>query len=247
MRLAAPAGIGQTAMMDAHSTDTTMQTNRILLLHGIWNARSWLAPLARRLRRAGFEVDVFGYPSVFGGAETAIAQLIEALSDAPPLHLVGHSLGGLIGLEALRRAPRLPVARMVCIGSPLCGSAAARSLGRRAWSAPVLGRSGALLQNGCPPWRGRPPVGVVAGDVARGIGRLLARFDGASDGTVAVAETRLPGLADHCVVHASHTGLVFSAAAAAQAAHFLREGRFRHPPGAMRGGVAAAPAAGGTG
>ncbi|MEL1265526.1 alpha/beta hydrolase [Pseudoxanthomonas putridarboris] len=200
---------------------------RVVLLHGIWNAKSWLAPLARRLRAEGFEVEVFGYPSVFGGPEPAIAALIERLQDGSPTHLAGHSLGGLIGLEALRRAPSLPVRRMVCLGSPLCGSGAARSLGRRAWTGPVLGRSGALLQTGCPPWQGRVPVGMVAGNVARGVGRLLTRFDGDSDGTVAVAETRLPGLAAHCVVPASHTGLVFSADAARQAAAFLRDGRFQ--------------------
>ena len=38
------------------------------------------------------------------------------------------------------------------------------------------------------------------------------------------------GLAAHCVVPASHTGLVFSAHAARQAAHFLREGRFDSGP-----------------
>lgn len=53
------------------------------------------------------------------------------------------------------------------------------------------------------------------------------RFDGASDGTVSVEETRLPGLRDHCIVPASHTGLVLSPHAAAQTAAFLREGRFR--------------------
>ena len=58
------------------------------------------------------------------------------------------------------------------------------------------------------------------------------RFDGPSDGTVAVAETRLPGLADHCLVAASHTGLVFSRPAAGQAAAFLRHGRFGPSPGA---------------
>jgi pimeloyl-ACP methyl ester carboxylesterase len=199
---------------------------RVLLVHGIWNAKSWLTPLARRLRHEGFEVEVFGYPSILGGPEPAIAALIHRLQDGPPTHLVGHSLGGLIGLEALRRAPRLPVQRMVCLGSPLCGSGAARSLGRRAWTAAVLGRSGALLQAGCVPWQGTVPVGMVAGNVARGIGRLITRFDGESDGTVGLDETRLPGLAAHCVVPASHTGLVFSADAARQAARFLRDGRF---------------------
>ena len=206
--------------------DATPPASRIVLVHGIWNARSWLMPLARRLREGGFEVDVFGYPSIIGGPEPAIAALIDRLRGGGPVHLVGHSLGGMIVLEALRRAPDLPVQRAVCLGSPLCGSHAARSLGQRRWSAPVLGRSGALLQAGCPPWAGTVPVGMVAGNVARGIGRLIARFDGESDGTVGLAETRLPGLAAHCTGPASHTGLVFSAVAARQAAHFRRDGRF---------------------
>ena len=206
--------------------DAKDDTARVLLVHGIWNAKSWLAPLARRLRDAGFEVEVFGYPSILGGPEPAIAALIERLKASPPVHVVGHSLGGLIGLEALRRAPGLPVRRMVCLGSPLCGSGAARRLGGHAWTAPVLGRSGALLQAGCLPWDGSVPVAMVAGNVARGIGRLITRFEGASDGTVGLEETRLPGLAAHCVVPASHTGLVFSAEAARQAACFLRNGRF---------------------
>lgn len=206
--------------------EALLSPRRVLILHGIWNAKAWLTPLARRLRREGFEPEIFGYPSVFGGAEVAIGQLVRRLSGSAPLHLVGHSLGGLIGLEALRREPGLPVARMVCLGSPLCGSDAARALLRHRWSAPVLGRSAAMLQAGCRPWEGPTQVGMVAGNVARGVGRWLIRFEGESDGTVAVAETRLPGLSDHCIVPASHTGLVFSAAAARQAAHFLNNGRF---------------------
>ncbi len=201
-------------------------SERVLLLHGIWNARSWVAPLAVRLRRAGFRVDVFGYPSVSGGPQVAVPRLIETLREGPSTSLVGHSLGGLIALEALRREPGLPVPRLVCLGSPLCGSHAAQGLARRGWGAPLLGRSGELLQCGCGGWDGATEVGMVAGNVSRGLGRLFARFDGESDGTVAVAETRLPGLTDHCVVPSSHTGLVFSAEAARQTVAFLRNGRF---------------------
>ncbi len=61
-----------------------------------------------------------------------------------------------------------------------------------------------------------------------GLGSLLGAIGDASDGTVALDETRLPGLADHCVVAASHSGLVFSPEAARQTAAFLRDGRFRH-------------------
>ena len=69
---------------------------------------------------------------------------------------------------------------------------------------------------------------MIAGRVPHGLGALFAGFDGEHDGTVAVAETQLPGLADHVVVDASHSGLLFSAEAAEQTIAFLRRGRFRH-------------------
>ncbi len=203
-------------------------TRRVLLLHGIWNARFWLSPLAHKLRVAGFEPRIWGYDSVLGGPERVVPALVEYLRANPPTHLVGHSLGGLIALEALRRAPDLPVARVVCLGSPLRGSGTARALGAHRWSSPILGRSAGLLREGLTGWDGRAEVGMVAGNVPHGVGRLLAAVDADSDGTVGVAETRLPGLCDHCLVAASHSGLVLSPEAARQAAAFLREGCFDH-------------------
>ncbi len=205
--------------------DTTMRD--VLLVHGIWNARHWLAPFALRLRREGLSPALFGYASVLGEPDRAADRLIAQLRRHPVEHLVGHSLGGLVILEALRRAPELPVKRVVCLGSPLRGSAVAGAIGARAPLSLLLGRSRGLLETGCPPWAGPAEVGVVAGDRPRGVGGWFVRFDGDSDGTVTVAETRLPGLADHCVVPASHSGLVLSAAAAVQTVAFLREGRFR--------------------
>ncbi len=198
---------------------------KVLLVHGMWNSRSWLWPLAWRLRAAGLSVAVFGYASVLGGPEAAVPRLAAQIRRSGATALVGHSLGGLIALQALRQAPGLPVARVVCLGSPLRGSGAARGLARRG-GALALGRSAALLQQGLEPWDGRAEVGLVAGCVPRGLGRWLAPLDGGSDGTVAIAETRLPGVCDHCVVPCSHTGLVLSAAAVEQTVAFLRQGRF---------------------
>ncbi len=200
-------------------------TTSVLLLHGLWNARAWVGPLAWRLRARGFQVHTFGYSSVMRGTDVAVPQLLQRLQGRGPVSLVGHSLGGLLALEALRRAPDLPVQRVVCLGSPLRGSGTARSLAEHGWSA-ALGRSSDLLLDGLPDWRGQAKVGLVAGCVPHGLGSLLGALDGDSDGTVAVDETRLPGLADHCVVRCSHTGLVFSLDAARQTAHFLRHGRF---------------------
>ena len=198
----------------------------ILLVHGLLNAEWWLRPLAARLRGEGFKTALFGYPSVLGGPERAIPRLAERLHDGGFDAVVGHSLGGLITLEALRLQPDASVRRVVCLGSPLRGSATARTIAGRAWSRPLLGRSAPMLQAGLRDWDGAAEVGVVAGDVPRGLGRLFSRFEGASDGTVGLDETRLPGLCDHCVVHSSHTGLVVSQDAVRQTAHFLRHGRF---------------------
>ncbi|CAD0318693.1 esterase/lipase family protein [Xanthomonas hortorum] len=208
-------------------TAPTTTTADVLLVHGIWNTAHWLLPLARRLRAEGFAPALFGYASVLGGPAQAVPQLIERLQTTGAQLLVCHSLGGLMALQALRAAPELPVRRVVCLGSPLCGSAAARGLSQRGgqWA---LGRSAGLLQQGFVQWEGEAEIGQVAGNVARGVGRWLAPLDGGSDGTVALAETHLPGLRDHCVVPASHSGLLRSPEAAQQALSFLRTGRFRH-------------------
>ncbi|MBP6750458.1 MAG: alpha/beta fold hydrolase, partial [Xanthomonadaceae bacterium] len=81
---------------------------RVLLVHGIWNAKAWLAPFALRLRREGLAPSLFGYASVWGDPERAQDRLIAYLRRHPVERLVGHSLGGLVILEALRRAPDLP-------------------------------------------------------------------------------------------------------------------------------------------
>lgn len=200
-------------------------TRRVLLLHGLWMRPLSMALLARRLAAAGFAPEAVGYSTVREPGEDAARRLVERLQDGPA-HVVAHSLGGVVTLATLERFPDLPVPRVVCLGSPLCGSAAAGTLARLPVLGATLGRSRDLLREGCRPWRGRAQVGVIAGDLAFGLGALLGRPDGASDGTVGVGETRLPGIADHVVVRASHTGLVLSPAVADLAAGFLRDGRF---------------------
>jgi len=199
---------------------------RILLLHGIWMRAPIVWPLARRLRAAGLQVEWFDYASIFGHIDNTACRLQARLQTAGvPVGIIGHSLGGLMALEAVRRAPALPVSRIVCLGSPLLGSHTACTLARH-WGTWTLGGSAALLQSGIVPWTGRTQVGMVAGTVARGVGSLLARLPAPSDGTVSLAETHLPGLTDHCTVHASHTSLLFSHEAAHQSLHFLKHGCF---------------------
>jgi pimeloyl-ACP methyl ester carboxylesterase len=200
-------------------------TDRVVLLHGLWMPGMAMHWLAARLRAAGFKTEIFAYPSIAGGPEQAVPRLVEVLRRGPA-HIVAHSLGGMVALQALCEAPDLDVPRMVCLGVPLKGSGAAASLQHWPVLSLMLGRSAQRLQSGFPCWEGRTELGMIAGRIPHGLGALFAQFTEEHDGTVAVAETQLDGLADHVVVPASHSGLLFSEEVARQAAAFLREGRF---------------------
>lgn len=208
-------------------------TEHVILLHGLWMRGFVLQMLYRRMLGAGFHVHRFDYLSLAQSREdvlACLAQRIEQLAgggDGNVVHLVGHSLGGLVALQLCLCVPDLPPGRVVCLGSPLRGSASARGfagLGRRVES--LLGQHRELLEHGMQRWDGPRQVGMIAGNTPLGLGAVLTAMAGEHDGTVAVEETRLPGLTDHRVVDATHTGLLFSAEVAHHAAHFLRHGRF---------------------
>lgn len=207
------------------------QTSRphVVLLHGIWMRAGITARLAARLASAGFEVTRFDYPSIrapFGSHHARLRALVEALPR--PVHLVGHSLGGVLAVDFLQRTglATSEVARVVCLGSPLNGSALARRLRQVRLDRLGMGQASDTLVQGLPPWTGPQAVGVVAGELAFGLSLLLGPLPRPNDGTVAVAETRLPGITDHVCVSAVHTALLFSERAAALTARFLREGSF---------------------
>ena len=207
----------------------------VILLHGLWMRGFALSMLHHRLMEAGFRVHRFDYLSVAATEQRILDQLHARMrrlvDEADTVHLVGHSLGGLLALRACQEAAALPPGRVVCLGSPLCGSAAAR--GFAGWGRGgevLLGHNRELLEQGLDRWDGDREVGMIAGRMPLGLGAVLGHFQGDHDGTVAVEETRLPGLADHCVVESNHTGLLFSPEVARLAAGFLHSGHFSPAP-----------------
>jgi pimeloyl-ACP methyl ester carboxylesterase len=211
-----------------HRAYNAGMTEHVILLHGVWMRGLTLLSLARRLRLAGFGVEVFDYPSVFGSVDAACGRVRERMraSNADRVHLVGHSLGGLIALEATRGKHPLPEGSIVCLGPPLRGSAVARGLAGLPGGHWLLGQSRETLTAGVEQWDGSRPVGVIAGSLPYGLGVAVGALAAPHDGTVAVEETQLGGVDDHCTVQSTHTGLVFSAAVAELVTGFLRDGRF---------------------
>lgn len=200
----------------------------VLVVHGLWNQGPESFMLRQRLAADGFAADALRYASVAGDTGEIAAQLAAAVRERGPgpVHLVGHSLGGLIILAALTDHPELPWGRVVLLGSPVGGSAAARAFAATPLGAIMIGSvlPDAMRREFVVP-RGRE-VGMIAGNRPVGMGRLFADLGGACDGTIAVSETHLPGLADHLVLSVTHTGMLFSSPVAAATSAFLKAGRF---------------------
>ncbi len=204
-------------------------SNRVLLVHGLWMRSFSMRWLATRLRSQGFDTRLFGYYSLLQDTDNVVTRLADAIGEQPGTHVVAHSLGGLLALRAAERVGVSKTGRVVCLGSPLAGSQAATSIVNKIPAgASIVGHNRSLLAAGIDHIPAGLQVGAIAGCVPRGLGGVVARFACEHDGTVGIPETRVPGLADHWVVHASHTGLLFSDAAVRQSARFLREGRFEH-------------------
>ena len=201
----------------------------VLLLHGAWMNRWVMSYLALALRREGFAVQTLSYRTMRGTLAEHLARVAEKIAalKAPRLHLVGHSLGGVIVLRYLQRGADPRVRRAVLLGSPVAGCRAAADLAQSAGGELLLGASLGV-------WREpvdvsvdpRFEVGAIAGTVAFGLGRMVARLPKPNDGVVCLDETKFPALRDHLALPVGHTLMLVSPRVALQTAAFLRTGAF---------------------
>jgi pimeloyl-ACP methyl ester carboxylesterase len=190
-----------------------------------------MLPLGWQLARCGFDVVRFSYASIGDGFEHNVNRLAILCREqgTEPLHLVGHSLGGLLILGALERNKDLKVQRVVLIGSPYAGIMAAVALARSDFGKKMLGRTlNDWMQMPRPSVPDGVELGVIAGDVPFGLGRLVAHLPKPNDGVVRVEETRVSGAKDSIVLRINHTGMLVSPAVASAACAFLHNGSFSH-------------------
>jgi len=203
-----------------------------VLVHGLWTHGLVMAMLRRRLNRMDLAASCYSYPSMRRSlTENAdhLARFARSLH-APHVHWVGHSLGGLVVLRMLQREPALPPGRIVLLGVPYQdghtqGTLVASGIGER-----LLGRSMREWREIARPEKfpGRE-IGVVAGSLSMGLGRLVARgLPVPNDGSVTVAETEMAATCDRIVLPVSHSSMLFSRLVARQIGVFLRTGRFDH-------------------
>ncbi len=204
----------------------------VVLVHGLWMRAGVMSYLARRLRRHGFAVKTFSYHSLLNTAAENADRLQAVLAeiDTPVVHLVGHSLGGIVIMHLLNRQLHLKPGRIVLLGSPIRGSHVAENI----YKIPLLrtlllGRSihHALLGGG-PKFSGQRELGVICGDKNLGVGRLFSNDTKSSgDGTVLLRETAVEKSRDSIELPVTHTSMLFSKEVVEQIACFLENGEFK--------------------
>lgn len=225
--------------------------DRVLLLHGIARTSASLAKLARSIDAAGFATLNLDYPS----RKQSLADLAEHVhKEAAPflaqpggqVHIVTHSMGGLLARAYIARYRPPTLGRVVMLGPPNAGSELADLLARRRLYLGYFGPAGQQL--GTDP-KGKLsrlfgvvdyPVGVIAGDRALDLlGWLL--LPRPNDGRVSVDRTRVAGMAEHLTVHATHALMMRNSGVIRHTIQFLRHGRFDAGNSQAGGGLAADP------
>jgi pimeloyl-ACP methyl ester carboxylesterase len=209
----------------------TDQAETVILIHGLWMHGLVLLPHQHWLRAEGFSVRRFSYPS-WRGSLADNAHLLSRFvneSHGAVIHLVAHSLGGLVALNMLSREPDARIRSVVLLGTPYAGCHSGITLAAQ----PVMN---ALVGRTFKDWFSLPPptlqtaveIGVIAGSRPIGLGRLIPGLARPNDGLVAVNETHIVAARDSITLNVSHSGLLISRACAGQIASFIRVGRFIH-------------------
>jgi pimeloyl-ACP methyl ester carboxylesterase len=214
--------------------DSLQTPETVVFIHGLWMTGMELYFLRRMVGESGYATERFSYRTMAGTLDENAESLRDFLQtvEGSPVHLVAHSLGGLLTLRLFERFGEVTNGHVVFMGSPVQGSQAARATAARLLGEVILGRSGqeGLLQQSRPEWRWSNPLGVIAGTRGIGMGVAMGDLQEPSDGTVAVSETRIPGCRDCIELDVSHSSMLFSRPVADQLIAFLRDAALDHGP-----------------
>ncbi len=201
----------------------------VIVVHGLWLHGMVMGWLARRIEQCGFDTYTYSYPSM----QLTLSENAERLAQfcaklhAPRVHIVGHSMGGLIALKMLESVPSVRCGRLLLVGTPYTGSFAAQRLAQFPGGTALLGHSIGEWMNGVRPAIPAVEVGVIAGTRGFGLGWLIApNLPRPHDGAVTVAETEIPGPHQRVLLEVSHSEMLISREVADQCCVFLKNGRF---------------------
>ncbi|MFD2159311.1 esterase/lipase family protein [Rubritalea tangerina] len=204
----------------------------VICLHGLWRSKWAMEPIARQCIKSGFSCLNVPYPSF----KESLGEMVERLDGIvrkegagyEKVHLVTHSLGGVIARRYLETCEHSRCEKVLMIAPPLHGSKIIDWLSGSPLRK-VLGPAGEFLSTESMAHES----GVIAHDVNAAvimgdrvkIPLLHHVIDEESDGIVRVDAGRVGGLSDFKVVHADHTFITSHPDVLESVDCFLRRGK----------------------
>ena len=194
----------------------------VVLTHGFMAHRIMLYLLAGRLRRAGWNIDIWGYESFVTSVRTHAQRFSDFLAERcdderyDRIHLVTHSMGCIIGRMAIDQVQSRKINRFVMLTPPNRGSFVAT------WMAKLFGRlfrpvaeltteHDSLVNSLADP--AHVEIGVIAAE---------------QDALVSLESTRLGVPHEHITLPCLHSAVLFRRDAAHHIHSFLKTGHFQH-------------------
>jgi triacylglycerol lipase len=211
---------------------------QVILLHGLCRTSRSMVKMENALTGAGYKVRNVDYPSRTTSIQKLADDVIgKAVADcqqdgAAKINFVAHSLGGILVRSYLVRHSIPELGRVVMLAPPNQGSEIVDKLGWLFLFKWINGPAGNELgtdKNSTPNNLGPAnfSAGIIAGDRSiNWINSLL--IPGSDDGKVSVERTKLAGMSDHLVIHATHPFIMKNHEVIRQTIQFLRAGSFDH-------------------
>jgi triacylglycerol lipase len=233
--------VGFTVLLILSQVILAVDSNKkecVILLHGLFRTSSSMAKLERALSEKGYTTLNVDYPSTKGTIRELTEKFLpEAVSrcvdrGCAKIHMVTHSMGGIMARFYLQKEPLPQGSRLVMIAPPNQGSEIVdrfKGFFIFNWMNGPAGQELTTSANSLPNRLGPVPleIGVIAGN--RSLNPIFsALIPGPDDGKVSVERTRMPEMVDFFVVNSSHTFIMRNDEVIRQVSLFLENGRFDH-------------------
>lgn len=201
----------------------------VVLLHGLWRSVWAMEPLANLLHTEGYHTVNIAYPSFTKSMDHIIAMVeaeIQTHLQKGKVHLVTHSLGGIVAREILGKLSAENIGRLVMLAPPNQGSEIIDWLSNVPLLHRTMGPAGMQLGSGkitAPHLPKHIDAAVIMG--RRSIIPFFRKMlDADNDGIVSVERGKVEGMNEFHIVDADHTFIATEPEVMQKILGFLKRG-----------------------